>query len=262
MKRAVSSRQSAVGSAEAGADIASSAMAANENAGAESVAASPAADPALPEGGDGRTAAPGPLIPEECRELVEELLVAGLAVEDIAEAVAAQGGPPLTDGAILAHFRTHAHLQKERIAETAAGAAKLREALGNPEADDGLVQLANSALMVGYMGLTKKRSNSITIKDAECIRLTRENHKIRRRLLRLQEAGQKRENTLASKKLRYEDVKYDTALEKLKLLRKQFRLLMEEGKLDPATLDKIREIYGIIRQPFIPDITEEAPAQV
>ena len=52
-------------------------------------APSPAADPALPEGGDGRTAAPGPLIPEECRELVEELLVAGLAVEDIAEAVAA-----------------------------------------------------------------------------------------------------------------------------------------------------------------------------
>ena len=261
MKRAVSSRQSAVGSAEAGADIASSAMAANENAGAESVAASPAADPALPEGGDGRTAAPGPLIPAECRELVEELLVAGLAVEDIAEAVAAQGGPPLTDGAILAHFRTHPHLQRERIEETAAGAAKLRAALGNPEADDGLVQLANSALMVGYMGLTKKRSNSITIKDAECIRLTRENHKIRRRLLRLQEAGAKRDNLLRHKKLRYEDVKYDTALEKLKLLRKQFRLLMEEGKLDVGTLEKIREIYGIIRQPFIPDISEEAPVQ-
>ena len=236
-------------------------MSANENAGAESLAASLSAGHPLPAGHDEKTTAPGPLIPEACRKFVEELLVGGLAVEDIAEAVAAQYGLQLTDGALLAHFRTHPHLQKERIEKTAAGAVKLREALGNPEADDGLVQLANSALMVGYMGLTKKRSNSITIKDAECIRLTRENQKIRRRLLRLQEAGQKRENTLAYKKLRYEDVKYDTAVEKLKLLRKQFRLLMEEGKLDAATLDKIREIYGIIRQPFIPDITEEAPAQ-
>lgn len=216
---------------------------------------------ATPDGGDGRTAAPGPLIPEGCRELVEELLVAGLTVEDIAEAVAAQGGPTLTDGAILAHFRTHPHLQRARIEQTAAGAAKLREALGNPEADEGLVLLANSALMVGYMGLTKKRSNSITIKDAECIRLTRENQKIRRRLLRLHEAAAKRDNTLRYKKLRYEDVKYHTAVEKLKLLRKQFRLLMEEGKLDVTTLDKIREIYGIIRQPFLPDTTQEAPAQ-
>jgi hypothetical protein len=203
-----------------------------------------------------------PLIAEEWRPMVEELLISGLAVEDIAEAVAAHGGPPLTAGAILAHFRTHPHLQKARIENTTAGAAKLRDALGNPEADEGLVQLANSALMIGYMGLTKNRSNSITIKDAECIRLMRENLKLKQQNLKLKEVGEKRENALRWRKARYEDIKFDTAVEKLKLLRKQFRLLMEEGKLDAGTLDKIREIYGIIRRPYLGDITEETPAQV
>lgn len=196
-------------------------------------------------------AAPKPLIDEEWRAFVEEMLVAGLAVEEIVEAVAAKDGPPLKVGAILAHFRTHPELQKRRVEQTVSGVAKLRAALGNPESDQAVTELANSALMIGYMGLSQKSAHSITIKDAEMIRLSGENLKLRKRYLELKERGQKRENRLLYKRLRYEDVKYDTAFVKLKHLRKTLRTLMEEGKLEPSTLDKIREIYGIIRQPFI-----------
>jgi hypothetical protein len=207
------------------------------------------------------TGGAAPLIPEEWRPLVEELLTSGLAVEDIVEAVVDQGGPHIREGAILAHFRTHAHLQKHRVENTVDGAAKLRAALGNPEADHGLTQLANSALMIGYMGLTKKRSNSITIKDAEVIRLARQNLKLRQRYLRLKEVNVKRANELQWRKLRYEDVKYETAVTKLRSLRHALRALMNEGKLEPDTLDKIREIYGIIKQPYIAEDTEEPPDQ-
>jgi len=204
------------------------------------------------------TAAPRPLIREEWREFVEEMLVAGLAVEDIAEAVVQKGGPVIRDGAILAHFRTHPDLQKRRVESTVNGVEKLAGALGNPEADHALTQLANSALMVGYMGLTKSRASSITIKDAESIRLQRLNLKLRKRYLELKERGQRWQNSLLNKRLRFEDVKYQTACEKLTQLRKTMRTLMEEGKLEPSTLEKIKEIYGIVRQPFI-DENSKAP---
>ena len=195
--------------------------------------------------------APKPLIQEEWRAFVEEMLVAGLAVEEIVEAVAAKNGPDIKAGAILAHFRTHPELQKRRVEQTVSGVARLREALGNPESDQALTELASSALMVGYMGLSQKSAHSITMKDAEMIRLSGENLKLRKRYMELKEQGQKRENKLLYKRLRYEDIKYETACVKLKQLRKSLRTLMEEGKLEPSTIEKIKEIYGIIRQPFI-----------
>lgn len=201
-----------------------------------------------------------PLIPEAWREFVEDMLVSGSTAEDVVEAVIAQGGPEISVGAVLGHFRARPALLVKRVKQTLAGAAKLRDALGNPEADHALVELANAALMVGYQGLSRK-SASLTIKDAETIRLARQNHKLRQRILRLKEVNLKRANELHWKKLRYEDVKYDTAVVKLKHLRQALRALLAEGKLESSTLDKIREIYGIIRQPFIPETTEEAPAQ-
>ena len=160
---------------------------------------------------------------------------------------------------MLGHFRAHPGLQIKRVKQTLAGAAELRDALGNPQADHALVELANAALLIGYQGLTRK-SGSITIKDAEVIRLARQNLKLRQRVLRLKEVSVKRANDLHWKKLRYEDVKYDTALEKLKQLRHALHSLMAEGKLESGTLEKIREIYGIIRQPFIPPETEDPAA--
>ena len=201
-----------------------------------------------------------PLIPDEWRNVVEELLTTGSTAEDVVEAVIGQGGPEVSVGAVLGHFRAHPGLQIQRVKQTLAGAAELRDALGNPQADHALVELANAALLVGYQGLTRK-SGSITIKDAEVIRLARENLKLRRRVLRLKEVSVKRANDLHWKKLRYEDVKYDTALEKLNQLRHALHSLMAEGKLESGTLEKIREIYGIIRQPFIPPEGESPKPQ-
>lgn len=215
--------------------------------------------------GKGATEAIGPnerpLIPEEWRGLVEDLLVAGLAVEDIVEAVLEKNGPVIKEGAILSHFRTHPDLQKRRVENTVSGVEKLAGALGNPEADHALTQLANSALMVGYMGLTKKRANSITIKDAEVIRLSRENLQLRKQYLKLKEVGQARTNQLLDKRLRFEDVKHDKACEELKKLRGSLGTLMREGKLEQNTLNKIKEIYGIVQQPFIEEIANEQTAQ-
>jgi len=39
------------------------------------------------------------------------------------------------------------------------------------------------------------------------------------------------------------------------------RTLIEEGKLEPSTIEKIKEIYGIIRQPFIEE-NSKTPLQV
>lgn len=215
---------------------------------------------APPGASEAADAKPGAFIPEEWREFVEEMLVVGLAVEDIVEAVIAKGGERITAGAVLAHYRSQPELQKRRIEETVKGVGELRAALGNPEADQALFELANSALMVGYMGLTKNRANSITIKDAECIRLARENLKLRKRYLELKEIGEKRQNQVHWKRLRYEDVKHDKACLELKKLRKSLRGLMEQGKLDTDTLAKIKEIYGIVQQPFIEDLAQEPQA--
>jgi hypothetical protein len=224
----------------------------------------PASEPTTPPsarllGKEGNGSAPRLLIPEEWRNDVEELLVAGAAVEEIVEAVMAKGGPEIPAGAVLGHYRIRPDLQRRRVEQTVKGAAELREALGNPQADHALVQLANAALIVGYQGLTKK-SASLTIKDAETIRLARQNLKLRQRILRIKALNERRAHALHWKRLRYEDVKYATAVARLKQLRRELHGLMEEGKLEPQTLEKIREIYGIIRQPYIPPESADAPA--
>lgn len=199
---------------------------------------------------------PGELIPEQWREFIEEMLVSGLAVEDIAEVARGKAGLTISASAILAHFRTHSELQKRRAEATIQGVEDLKQALGNPGSDHVMVQLANSALMIGYMGLTRARANSLTIKDAEMIRLERENLKLKNRVLKMREIGHARSNQLHLKKLRYEDVKYETAYQKLVKLKHELRALMHEGKLDKETLEKIKEIYGIIRLPFLDENSE------
>lgn len=200
-----------------------------------------------------------PIIPAEWQGAVEELLIAGCTVEEVVETVNAQGGPEIPTGAVESHFRRSPALQRRRAQHLVEAAEQLRAALGNPQADHALVQLANAALMSGYLGLTRKNA-SLTIKDAECIRLARQNLKLRKRILRIKELNEERAHQLNWRRLRYEDVKYDTAVEKLKQLRQQLRTLMAEGKLESGTLEKIREIYGIIKQPFIPPEIENPAA--
>jgi hypothetical protein len=199
---------------------------------------------------------PAELIPEQWRGFIEEMLVSGLAVEDIAEIARGKAGLEIAESAILAHFRTHPELQKRRAEATIQGVEDLKKALGSPGSDHAMAQLANSALMIGYMGLTRARANSLTIKDAEMIRLERENLKLKHRVLKMREIQHARSNELHARKLRYEDIKYETAVQKLAKLKRELKALMNEGKLETETLEKIKEIYGIVKLPFLDENSE------
>ena len=214
------------------------------NGGAPSLT-NPFAEPSTPEikpAGDVKE------LPEELRELVDRMLREGATFEDVYEALDERGGPTLTLQGIQNFYRGNLDLQTRRIEYQLERARQLQESCAHPDSAE--AQLAQAAILTGLQCLTRK-STQLTSRETIHIWLQRENLRLKRELLRLKVAREAEDQRLRRTKLRSEMIKWKYARIKLQQLRRQ---LIQEGKtklLGPEAMEKIQEIYGLLRIPVV-----------
>jgi hypothetical protein len=187
-------------------------------------------------------------LPEDLRELVGVMLTEGATFEDVYEAVNERGGPTLTLQAIQNFYRGSVDLQKRRIQFQLERARQLRESFAHPESAE--AQLASAAILTGLQSLNR-RGAQMTLRDFIRARLERENLMLKQDLLRLKVAREAEDQRLRRTKFQAELIKWQHAKIKLGQLRRQ---LTEEGKnklLGPEAMEKIKEIYGLLRIPVV-----------
>jgi hypothetical protein len=200
-------------------------------------------------------------LPDDLRRLVECMLMEGATFEDTYEAVNERGGPTVTLQAIQNFYRGNLKLQKNRIQFQLERARQLKESFAHPESAE--AQLANAAILMGLQSLTRKGAE-LTLRDAMRARLERENLMLKQDLLRLKLAREEEDQRLRRTKMHSELIKWQAAKIKLQQLRRQ---LMQEGKtkvLGPEAMEKIQEIYGLLRIPVVardPDRKEQPREQ-
>ncbi len=202
--------------------------------------------------GDGRTS-PKPAsevaeLPDALRDLIERMIVEGATFEDIYEAVNERGGPTVTLHAIQNCYRGNLELQKRRIQFQLERARQLKESFVHPDSAE--AQLASAAILTGLQSLTRKGAE-LTLRDSMRARLERENLMLKQDLLRLKHARELEDQRLRRTKLYGDLIKWQHAKIKLGQLRRQ---LKQEGKaqqLGPEAMEKIQEIYGLLRIPVV-----------
>jgi DNA gyrase/topoisomerase IV subunit A len=188
-------------------------------------------------------------LPDPLRDRIRDMLIEGATFEDIVETVNAGKGPTVTQMMVESYFRRNLEVQKGRVRRQIERAEEIKKSIGNPETAEG--QLASAAFLTGFMRLTRK-SSEIDLQDAEAARMRRENLGLERQVLHLRKQKQEKDIEYMKAHIRHEWAKLKVLRDKLRQMQATFDKLRRGDKLDTATLAKIREIYGIISEPFIP----------
>ncbi len=187
-------------------------------------------------------------LPAELANLAEGMLREGATFEDVCEAVNERGGPAVTLQAVQNYYRGNLALQKSRVEFQLERVRQLKESFADPESAE--AQLANAAIMLGLQSLTRKGAQ-LTVRDAMRARLERQNLRLKQDLLRMKMAREVEDQRLRRTKLYAEMLKWQAARIKIQQLRRQ---LVQEGKtkmLGPEAMEKIQEIYGLLRIPVV-----------
>ena len=183
------------------------------------------------------------------KQFIDDLLIEGATFEDVVESVAEKGDVRVTLQAVRNYFRSNLDLQKRRVLRQVEKAQELKKAFGNPDSAE--AELAEAMFLTGFMGVTRK-SAELNLKDAETVRMGRENLRLRNQVLRLRERKLEQDED-------FNRARTNVMLKKLEILQlniNQLKSVMasesKQNKLGPETLQKIQEIYGIAALPTIP----------
>jgi len=210
-----------------------------------------------PRANDGNTAVTGrpsrPVsdvadLPAELRELVERMLIEGATFEDVYEAVN-ERGVPVTLQALQNLYRGSLELQKRRIQFQIERAQILKESLAHPESAD--AQLAYAAMLTGLQSLSRK-DGGMSLRDAVRGTLERRNIMLRRDLLRMRIAREEEEKRFRKTRLHAELLKLQLTRTKLGQLQRDLKAQGKNKTLGPEAMEKIQEIYGLLRIPVVP----------
>ncbi|MFB3921590.1 MAG: phage protein Gp27 family protein [Terriglobia bacterium] len=188
-------------------------------------------------------------LPDDLRELVRKMLIEGATVEDVVEAVNECGREKITLHAVHNYFRSDLALQQARIKWQRDTAKAFKEALGDPES--GQQEVVDAVLMTGLMRLTR-RSSEFGAKDALHERFDRQTVRLKQEVIRQREQKLRMEKRLAMAHWKSEEAKTDLLRGRLAELNRLIEAGKGEGKLGPETLQKIQEIYGIVKVPYTP----------
>ena len=183
------------------------------------------------------------------KDFIDDLLVEGATFEDVVESVEEKGEFRVTLQAVTNYFRSNLDLQKRRVLRQVEKAQELKKAFADPDSAE--AELADAMFLTGFMGVTRK-SAELNLKDAEMVRLGKENLRLRNNVLRLRERKLEQDEN-------FNYARTKVMLKKLEMLQlniNQLKSVMgterKQNKLGPETLQKIQEIYGIAALPTIP----------
>lgn len=195
----------------------------------------------------------------EWRELVEKLLEEGSTFEDVAEILRERQGPRVTLHALGVHYQSNLDLQKRRIKYRIELADKLKHAMAHPESTEG--RLADATLLTGLLRLTRGQSQ-LTIKDAQSLRMQRENLRLRQRILKMKQAEAVRKKSEAHQRYLYEEARRQKLTLQNQELMEILKKLRQDQTLPADVMGKIQEIYGIVKEPYIPPkLAERLPQE-
>ncbi len=197
-------------------------------------------------------------LPVESQELVKQLLIEGATFEDVVEAVNERGTEDVSLQAVEHFFRSDPGLQQQRIQWTINTLKSLKQAAGNPgslEAD-----LLDAIILTGLMRVTRQGAN-FDLRHALLEKLRRDNLHLERQVFNLKAQMSVQEKS-------YMEARTRAALAKAELIQVQLQKLLQalQGmqktkKIDAQTLEKIREIYGLIKAPLFVERGTENPAE-
>jgi len=188
-------------------------------------------------------------LPADLQRLVERMLVEGATFEDAVDAVNERGREAITLQAVENFFRSNLPLQQQRIGRLIETAKALRKALGRPRS--GMADLADALIMTGLMRVSRRGAN-FDLPHAMRARTERETLHLKQQLLRLKARRAVQEGTIMR-------ARTDLERAKLKLLKGRiielYRFLdtgRNRNEVNGETYQRIREIYGIAKEPIIP----------
>ncbi|MCL5671578.1 MAG: hypothetical protein M1423_09850 [Acidobacteria bacterium] len=204
--------------------------------------------PGEPPGPESKPVSEVAELPQDLRQLVERMLTEGATFEDAQEAVNERGGPTVTLQAIQNCYRGNLELQKSRIHFQLERARELRESFVHPDSAE--AQLASAAILTGLQSLTRKGA-AMTLRECIHARLERENLMLKQDLLRMKVAREAEDQRLRRTKFHSELIKWQAAKVKLQQLRRQLMLEGKNKMLGPEAMEKIQEIYGLLRIPVV-----------
>jgi len=188
-------------------------------------------------------------LPDPLQDRIRDMLIEGATFEDIVETVNSDKGSTVTQMMVESYFRRNLEVQKGRVRGLIQSAEEIKKSIGNPDTAEG--QLASAAFLTGFMRLTRK-SAEIDLQGAETARMRRENLALERQVFHMKKSKAEQDIEYMKAHIRHEWGKLKYLRYKLHQMEATFDKLRRGDKLDTATLAKIREIYGIISEPFTP----------
>jgi len=238
-----------------GADIASVSrrtMSANDSGKEVRTDAAPAASPSLPAGDVSSrrdVCTDVAKLEPEWRELVEQSLVGGFTFDDVVEIFKERKGPRVTLHALEAFYHSRLDVQKRRIQHLLEEVEKLKDAMAHPETAE--AQLADATLFTGLLRLSR-RNSQLTVKDAQSLRMQKENLQLRKRILHMKLQDASRKKSYAHQRYLFEEARREKLILENRRLQEILKKLRQDETLPTDVVSKIQEIYGIVKQPYIP----------
>ncbi len=195
----------------------------------------------------------------EWRDQVEQLIVDGLTFEDVEEILKEREGPRVTLHALEAYYQSNLDLQKRRIKHLIELVDELKNAMAHPTSTE--AQLADATLFTGLLRLSRRHAQ-LTVKDAQSLRLQRENLLLRKRVLKMKLAEAVRRKSIAHQHYLFEEERRRKLILQNQQLEEILKKLRQDQTLPADVMGKIQEIYGIVKQPFIPpQLAERLPQE-
>jgi hypothetical protein len=195
--------------------------------------------------------------PERLKK-IDNLLAEGATFADVVRTLNSEPGETIGELAVENYFRTNLELQKRRVCRMVAKMEALKASMGNPETAEG--KLAEAVLFTGLMGLTRNPMYA-DLEDVQTLRLKRDKLELERSLLFMKDKEVREKVRQMKAQTSYTIAKCEKARFELRKMEDLLRTLKRGDKLDAQTLNQIREIYGIIKQPYIAENPEETAAQ-
>lgn len=186
------------------------------------------------------------LLPPAARQLLEEYFIEGASLEGAVEAINENDDFQVTLSAVAHHFRSRIDLQCRRVQYITATAAAITEGLpGDPASPENRLM---DVLIMGGLVKVNEQDGSGFLNSMIMRRLEGANLVLKNRLMRWKE----KENVLREKQ-----VKAQTGLlvsrqrlitEQTKKLGDFVKKLERKRNITPETLQKIQDIYGILKK--------------
>jgi hypothetical protein len=193
----------------------------------------------------------------ERRKKVDAMLIEGATFDDVVRTMNGEPGETICTLAVENYFRSNLELQKQRVRRMVEKMEALKKSIGDPESAEG--KLAEAVLFTGLMGLTRSPMYA-DLEDVQTLRLKRDKLDLERTILEMREKEARDRRRLMQAQTSYVLAKCEKAKYELKKMEELLRSLKRGERLDGETLNKIREIYGIIKQPYIPPAIESPAA--